>query len=90
MVDDKNKKTVKKPETTHKGNAHDPPEDSVSQVASFSGDSENDDYGNYHPSSTKRKRSEASASVSLNIFHDFLGKLDERFSVLESAINQMS
>ena len=88
-VDDKNKKTVKKsssgsrskPKTTHKGNADDPPEDSVSQNASFSGDSENDDYGNYHPPA-KRKRSEASTSV-------FLGKLDERHSVLESAINQM-
>ena len=96
-VDDKNKKTVKKsssasrskPKTTHKDHADDPPEDSVSQDASFSGDNENDNYGNYHPPSTKRKRSEASTSVSLDLFHDFLGKLDERFSVLESVINQM-
>ena len=77
---DKNKKTVKKSstgsrsKTTDKGNA----EGSVSQDAS-SGDDENDDYGNYHPPSIKRKRSEASTSVSLDIFHDFLGKLDERF-----------
>ena len=55
----------------------------------FSGDNENDDYDNYHPPSTKRRRSEASTSVSLGLFHDFLGKLDERFSVLESAIHQM-
>ena len=96
-VDDKNKKTVKKsstgsrskPKTTDKGNADDPPEDSVSQDASFSGDNENYNYGNYHPHSTERKRSEASTSVSLDLFHDFLGKLDERFSVLESAIHQM-
>ena len=96
-VDDKNKKTVKKlstgsrskPKTTEKGKADDPPEDSVSQDASFSGDNENDDDGNYHPSSTKWKRSEASTSVSLDLFRDFLGKLDERFSVLESAIHQM-
>ena len=96
-VDDKNKKTVKKsstgsrskPKTTHKGNADDPPEDSVSQNVSFSCENENDDYGNYHPPSTKRKRSVASTSVSLDLFHDFLGKLDERFSVLKSAINQM-
>ena len=95
-VDDKIKKTVKKssagsrskPKTTHKGNADYPPEDSVSHDASFSGDNENGDYGNYHPP-TKTKRSEASTSVSLDLFHDFLGKLDERFSVLESAINQM-
>ena len=96
-VDDKNKKTVKnsstgsrsKPKTTEKGNADDPPEDSVSQDASFSGDNENDDHDNYHPPSAKRKRSEAPASVSLDLFHNFLGKLDERFSVLESAIHQM-
>ena len=80
---DKNKKTVKKsstgsrskPKTTDKGNA----EGSVSQDASSSGDDENDDHGNYHPPSIKRKRSEASTSVSLDLFHDVLGKLDERF-----------
>ena len=99
-VDDKNKKRVKKsssgsrskPKPTHRGNADDPRrtgQDSVSQDAPFSGDNENDNYGNCHPPSTKRKRSEASTSVSLDLFHDFLGKLDERFSVLESAINQM-
>ena len=95
-VDDKNKKTVKKsttgsrskPKTTEKGKADDPPEDSVSQDASFSGDNENDDDDNY-PARSKRKRSEASISVSLDLFHDFLGKLDERFSILESAIHQM-
>ena len=92
-VDDKIKKTVKKsstesrsnPKTTHKGNADIPPEASVSQDASFSGDNDNDDYGNCHPL-TKRKRSEASTSVSLDLFHDFLGKLDERFSALESGV----
>ena len=96
-VDDKNKKTVKKSstgtrsktKTTNKANADDPPEDSVPQDASFSGDNENDDYGNYHPPSTERKRSEASTSVSLDLFHDFLGKLDNRFSVLGSVINKM-
>ena len=75
-VDDKNEKTVKKsstgsrskPKTTDKRNADDPPEDSVSQDASFSGDNENGDYGSYHPPSIKRKRSEASTSVSLDLF----------------------
>ena len=96
-VDDKNKKTVKnvinwvkiKAQDHTQGNADDPPEDSVSQDASFSGDNENDDYGDYHPPSTERKRSETSTSVSLDLFHDFLGKLDERLSVLESVINQI-
>ena len=95
-ADDKNKKTVKKsstgsrskPKTIEKGKADEPPEDSVSQDASFSGDNENDDDDNYHPPS-QTKRSEASTSVSSDLFHDFLGKLDERFSVLESVIHQM-
>ena len=78
-----------KPKIIHKDHADDPPEDSASQDASFSGDNENDNYDNYHPLSTKRKRNETSTTVSLDLFHDFLGKLDERFSVLESAINQM-
>ena len=96
-VDGKNKKTVKKsstgsrskPKTRDKGKADDPPEDSVSQDDSFSGDNENNNYDNYHPPSSKRKRSKASPSVSLDLFHDFLGKLDERFSGLESAIHQV-
>ena len=88
-VDDKDKKTVKKsstgsrskPKTTKKGKADDPPEGFISQDASFSGDNENDDDNNYHPPSTKRKRYEASTSVSLDLFHDFLGKLDDRFPI---------
>ena len=94
-ADDKNKKTVKKssaqdqsprPQKREKLMNH--LRNSVSQDVSFSGDNENDDYDNYHPPS-KRKRSEASTSISLDLFHDFLGKLDERSSVLESAIHQM-
>ena len=63
-------------------------EKSFSQNASFSADNENDDDGNDQPPSN-RTRSEACTSASLELFHDFLGKLDERFSVLESAIHQM-
>ena len=37
----------------------------------------------------QEEKSEASTSVSLDLFRNFLGKLDERFSVLESAIHQM-
>ena len=66
-ADDKNKKKVKKsstgsrskPKTTEKGKTDEPPEDSISQDASFSGDNEND---NHHPPS-KRKRSEASTII---------------------------
>ena len=93
-ADDKNKKTVKKSsivsrsksKATDTRKADDLPENSISQDASFFGDNENDNDSNFQPPS-ERTRSEA--SVSLELVHDFLGKPDERFSVLESAIHQM-
>ena len=74
-ADDKNTKTAKKSstglrsksKTTDKRKADDLPENSVSQDASFSGDNENDDDDNYQPPS-KRTRSEAFTSVSLELF----------------------
>ena len=92
-VDDKNMKTGKKsssgprskPKTTIKEKLMTHLRTPFLKMLPFSDDNENDDNDNYHPPSTKRKRSGASTSVSLDLFHDFLGKLDERFSVLESA-----
>ena len=75
-ADDKNKKTVKNQQLGQDRSPgpqkRDPPEDFVSEDSSFSGDNENDYDDNYHPPS-KRKRSETSTSVSLDLFHDFLG-----------------
>ena len=81
-VDDKNNKTVKKssagsrskPKTTEKGKADGPPEDSISQDASFSGDNENDDYDNYHPPSTEGKKEVKLQPQFLGSFARFLGK----------------